>query len=122
MAQPKSCKTKIPKPEMPGAVMTSIRAALSPQLATLTNTVPNAGEWLYEIKLDGYRLMTRFETGKPALITRRGNDWSAKMPVLLRELADLDVPFFEGYDLRQATLRDRRRFLEAFLHERTTDL
>jgi bifunctional non-homologous end joining protein LigD len=32
-----------------------------------------------------------------------------------------DVPFFEGYDLRQATLRDRRRFLEAFFQERTTE-
>jgi bifunctional non-homologous end joining protein LigD len=32
-----------------------------------------------------------------------------------------DVPFFEGYDLRQATLRDRRRFLESFLQKRTTE-
>jgi bifunctional non-homologous end joining protein LigD len=32
-----------------------------------------------------------------------------------------DVPFFEGFDLRHATLRDRRRFLESFLQGRTTE-
>ena len=31
------------------------------------------------------------------------------------------VPFFDGYDLRQATLRDRRTFLESFLAGRGTD-
>jgi bifunctional non-homologous end joining protein LigD len=35
--------------------------------------------------------MTRFETGKPALITRNGHDWSAKMPVLVKELASLSI-------------------------------
>jgi len=39
---------------------------LSPQLAILTTEIPRAGEWLYEIKLDGYRLMARFDQGKPA--------------------------------------------------------
>jgi bifunctional non-homologous end joining protein LigD len=84
MAKPKSRKT--PNPDIPDAVQASMPATLSPQLATRTNAIPNAGEWLYEIKLDGYRLMTRFESGRPALITRRGHDWSAKMLVLLREL------------------------------------
>ena len=32
-----------------------------------------------------------------------------------------DVPFFDGYDLRRATLRDRRTFLESFLVGRATD-
>jgi bifunctional non-homologous end joining protein LigD len=136
---------------------------LSPQLATLTGAIPRAGEWLYEIKLDRYRLMTRFDRGKPALMTRRGHDWSSKMPGLVKELASLgvesgwldgeivvlrdngvpdfnalqnafdrrtsadivyflfDVPFFGGYDLRQAVFRARRTFLESFLAERTTD-
>ena len=80
MAKPKALKTTIPKPDMPGATPASTPEALPPQLATLTDAIPRSGEWLYEIKLDGYRLMTRFESGKPALITRRGNDWPAKMP------------------------------------------
>jgi len=65
--------------------------ALSPQLATLTAAIPRAGLWLYEIKLDGYRLLTRFDKGKPALLTRRGHDWSAKMPKLVKELSALTV-------------------------------
>ena len=32
-----------------------------------------------------------------------------------------DVPFFDGYDLRQATVCDRRTLLESFLAERATD-
>jgi len=53
--------------------------------------VPASGDWLYEIKLDGYRLLTRCEGGKPRLITRRGNDWSSKMPALRAELETLGL-------------------------------
>jgi len=55
--------------------------------------MPSSGEWIYEIKLDGYRLMTRFEKGKPRLITRRGHDWSARMPGLVDELQTIGVHF-----------------------------
>jgi bifunctional non-homologous end joining protein LigD len=70
----------------PGATQASLPLRLSPQLATLASMVPALGEWLYEIKFDGYRIMTRVEGGQPALITRRGHDWSSKMPQLLQEL------------------------------------
>ena len=64
---------------------------LSPQLATLVTGMPPKGEWIYEIKLDGYRLMTRFEKGKPRLITRGGHDWSARMPGVVKELQTTGV-------------------------------
>jgi bifunctional non-homologous end joining protein LigD len=57
----------------------------------LVSGVPARGDWLYEIKFDGYRILTRFENGKPRLITRRGNDWSSKMPRLLTELGTMGV-------------------------------
>src|SRR5215471_3496984 len=79
------------EPTMPGAVRAGLPKELSPQLATLVSGVPASGDWLYEIKLDGYRLLTRFEDGKPRLITRRGNDWSSKMPGLLAELETLHL-------------------------------
>ena len=41
----------------------------------------------YEIKLDGYRIVARIEKGAVRLYTRNGNDWTAKMPHLARELA-----------------------------------
>ena len=147
----------------PGAYKAALPRQLSPQLATLSADVPARGDWLYEIKFDGYRLLARFENGKPALITRRGNDWSSKMPGLIRELATLgiesawldgeivvlgehgapdfnalqnafdannsrgivyflfDVPFFDGYDLRNAPLRERRQLLEAILSDKATE-
>ena len=78
-------------PIIPGAVKAALPEKLSPQLATLATGVPTSGEWLYEIKFDGYRLMTRIDNGKATLVTRGGHDWSAKMPGLLRELEQLGV-------------------------------
>jgi len=76
---------------VPGAKKAPLPEKLSPQLATLVSSMPARGDWLYEIKFDGYRILTRFENGKPRLITRRGNDWSAKMPGLLAELGTMGV-------------------------------
>ena len=64
---------------------------LGPQLATLTSAVPTSGTWLYEIKFDGYRILTRFERGKPQIFTRRGHDWTDRMPALAEELATLGI-------------------------------
>ncbi|HEX3139549.1 MAG TPA: DNA ligase D [Rhizobacter sp.] len=68
-----------------------IPARLGPQLATLSTGVPIGGDWLFEIKFDGYRLMTRIHAGVPHLITRGGHDWSRKMPQLVAELKDLGL-------------------------------
>jgi len=43
---------------------------LSPQLATLVSKPPARGDWVYEIKLDGYRILARCEVGKARLFTR----------------------------------------------------
>jgi len=64
---------------------------LSPQLATQSTGVPPSGRWTFEIKLDGYRVMTRIDQGVPRLITRGGHDWSAKLPTLVREIAALGL-------------------------------
>ena len=73
--------------ELPGAVKSSVPEKLGPQLATFSTGVPTAGEWIFEIKFDGYRVMTRFDDqGTPRLITRGGHDWTAKMPALAGEL------------------------------------
>ena len=147
-----------------GAKKAALPEKLSPQLATLATGVPRSGDWVYEIKFDGYRLMTRLENGRALLVTRGGHDWSAKMPGLVRELTQLglksawldgeivvldqddapdfnalqksfdhptgssnvvyflfDLPFFEGYDLREVELVERRQLLKAFLEENGTD-
>ena len=144
-----------------GAVKAPLPDKLPPQLATLATSFPSSGEWLYEIKLDGYRIMARIDRGTVSLLTRSGHDWSNKMPDLVAELASLgiasawldgeivvldenglpnfnllqksfdrrtassgidyflfDLPYFEGYDLREVALIERRRLLKAFLADR----
>jgi ATP-dependent DNA ligase len=64
---------------------------LSPQLATLVSKPPDRGDWVYEIKLDGYRLLARCEGGQARLFTRNRNDWTAKMASLAREVATLPI-------------------------------
>lgn len=81
-----------PPPPAGKAKKAALPATLGPQLATPSNGVPPGGDWLYEIKFDGYRLMTRIDAkGKPALITRGGHDWTDRMPALARELETLGL-------------------------------
>lgn len=64
----------------PGARRDVLPRAAHPQLATLASAPPSGADWLYEPKLDGYRLLCRIERGEVALITRRGNDWTDRFP------------------------------------------
>jgi bifunctional non-homologous end joining protein LigD len=62
---------------------------IAPQLATLVSTPPKGAGWIYEIKLDGYRILARINGKDVRLFTRRGNDWTADMQHLAEELAKL---------------------------------
>lgn len=64
---------------------------LSPQLATLATGVPPLGDWVYEMKFDGYRLLARVERGRARLFTRNGHDWSDKMPGLVAQVEALGL-------------------------------
>ena len=48
--------------------------------------------WIFEIKFDGYRMLTRAEGGRVRLFTRNGNDWSAKLPHLVQALESMELP------------------------------
>jgi bifunctional non-homologous end joining protein LigD len=74
-----------------GAKKAALPQTLSPQLATLAKAAPTHGDWLYEIKFDGYRLMTRIAQGKATIVTRGGHDWTHKMQPLADELATLGI-------------------------------
>ncbi len=66
--------------------------ALSPQLATLVEgPPPDAADWLWELKFDGYRLLARIERGRVRLVTRNGHDWTGRMPRLARAVAQLPL-------------------------------
>jgi bifunctional non-homologous end joining protein LigD len=76
-----------------GARKAPLPQALSPQLATLGDRPPaNAGHWIYEIKFDGYRMLTRAQDGQVKLVTRNGHDWTRKLPQLARALESMALP------------------------------
>jgi bifunctional non-homologous end joining protein LigD len=147
-----------------GARKAALPDTLSPQLATLAKSAPTHGDWLYEIKFDGYRLMTRIAKGKATIITRGGHDWTHKMQSLADDLAALgitsgwldgeavvldakglphfnllqnaldskrssqaivyyvfDVPFLDGYDLREVPLHARRALLKQVVQAHGSD-
>ncbi|KWS39715.1 DNA ligase D [Pseudomonas syringae] len=70
---------------------------LSPQLATLVEAPP-AGDWLYEIKFDGYRMLTRIEGDDVRLFTRNGHDWTERLPELVKALKGMKLrdSWFDG--------------------------
>ncbi len=47
------------------------------------------GDWRYEIKFDGYRIMARVDQGKVQLFTRNGHDWTHKLPRQAEAIAGL---------------------------------
>jgi bifunctional non-homologous end joining protein LigD len=77
--------------QLEGAVKAALPRKLSPQLATLSKTVPSGRDWLCEIKFDGYRVMARIDKREVRLVTRGGHDWSAKMKSLASAVAALDL-------------------------------
>ena len=58
------------------------------QLAKLVKTVPE-GDWLYEMKYDGYRILAFVEGNRVRLITRNGNDITKRFFLIASSLIDL---------------------------------
>jgi bifunctional non-homologous end joining protein LigD len=74
-------------------VTAALPPTLAPQLATLVEKAPlDASEWSFEVKFDGYRMLTRVEGESLQLWTRNGNDWTAKLPSLHAQLVALHLP------------------------------
>jgi bifunctional non-homologous end joining protein LigD len=49
---------------------------IDPALATLVDKPPSTGQWVHEIKFDGYRLQLHVRQQQATLYTRRGHDWT----------------------------------------------
>jgi bifunctional non-homologous end joining protein LigD len=73
---------------------------LAPELATSAAEPPSGDEWLHELKLDGYRIQIHIDekgSSRPGssrrarLFTRKGLDWTHRMPNLARAAAELPV-------------------------------
>jgi len=62
-----------------------------PQLATLVDRMPIGAGWTFEVKYDGYRLEAIAKGSEVSLLTRRGNDWTARFPAIAGWLGTLKV-------------------------------
>ena len=77
----------------PEATPAALPDKLAPQLAVLADAPPrDAGAWVYEIKFDGYRMLARIDGDDVKLVTRNGNDWTAKLGALQRSLREARLP------------------------------
>ena len=86
---------------------------LKPQLAVLAERLPEvATQWIYEIKYDGYRLLTRVDKNAVQLFTRTGKDWTHKLPALQQEIKRLQLPsgWYDGEIVVQDPVTGRPDF------------
>jgi bifunctional non-homologous end joining protein LigD len=74
--------------DLPASAQRPIRF-IEPMYAEPARELPSAGEWRYEIKLDGYRCMALKHGGRVILFSRRGNDLAGDFPEIARQLAAL---------------------------------
>ena len=99
---------------------------LSPQLATLVSAPPSHGEWLYELKLDGYRLLARVDGGDVRCFTRNGNDWSGRVQPVVDALKALKLPpcWLDGelVAMDPQGVPDFQRLQNSFEHHAEVDL
>jgi bifunctional non-homologous end joining protein LigD len=69
-------------------VKPSAGAVYKPMLATLSDALPARGDWLYELKFDGYRALAYVRGGTCELRSRNGNDLTSRFSAVAKAVAD----------------------------------
>ena len=103
-AKPQAKATAKPRKTKPNfaAALKSLPAEkfpsfIAPQLAKPCTNPPTGDDWIHELKLDGYRIQMQIRpatgSGKKrvTLLTRKGLDWTHRMPDLARAAEQLPV-------------------------------
>ena len=79
----------------------SLRERTGPGLGIIEPCLPSPAErppsgpgWLHEIKHDGFRIMARRDKAGVRLITRHGNDFSSRFPVIVAAVTALPARSF----------------------------
>src|SRR5688572_15927193 len=72
-----------------GAGKVAMPESVSPMLCTLTREPLNDPEYLYEIKWDGYRIISFVNGNKVKLHSRSGLDYTAKYPLVAEALKNI---------------------------------
>src|SRR5712672_1881545 len=88
--------------------MPTVLRFIEPCLPSHADKPPSGPNWIHEIKHDGYRLMARRDTVGIRLITRRGNDWTQRYPLVVEAVNHLKVrpDRWRGGVLRRARVGD----------------
>ena len=98
---------------------------IEPCLPSPADQPPSGPNWIHEIKHDGYRLMARRDPVGIRLITRRGNDWTTRYPLVVEAvnhlkvrscLIDGEVVCCDEKGVDVPLLRHRRNEPQAFLY------
>lgn len=71
---------------------------ITPELATLSTSIPSTDLWLHEIKFDGYRIVAFKQKSHTILRTRNHNDWTNKFKTIADAIHALSLPptIFDG--------------------------
>src|SRR5919106_3361536 len=81
--------------EKAGAVVSPVDArSVQPMLAESAETAFTRDDWVFELKLDGYRLIASKSKGEALLLTRNGNDYTAVFPEIARAIKALPIDEF----------------------------
>lgn len=113
-------------PDLSKAVKARFPQTLGAQLATLTSQPPLGGSWVIENKWDGYRALVKIVGGKAQVITRNGNDWTAKLQSLVQDIEaiGIDQAWLDGemVVLNERGVPDFNKLQNAFDNARTKDI
>ena len=64
---------------------------IEPCLPSPADRLPSGPDWVHEIKHDGYRLMARCDPAGVRLLTRNGNDWTPRYPLIVEAVNRLKL-------------------------------
>ena len=67
---------------------------IEPCLPSPAKASPSGPGWLHEIKHDGFRILARRDTAGVRLITRNGNDFTNRFPIIVAAVAALTARSF----------------------------
>src|ERR1044072_7411332 len=62
---------------------------IEPMLLLRTDSLPSGEQWLYELKLDGYRAIAFRRNGNVSLRSRNDNDFNVRYPSVVKAPAQL---------------------------------
>ena len=125
MLRPKPKRGGAPKPrssKSSGTRGSALPASIKPMLATLVDEAPPDQGWVFELKYDGVRLLSRCDGEDVRCISRNGIDWTHKVAPVVDALAKLklDGAWLDGelivtdpngrsdFSLLQHTMEQRR--------------